>query len=231
MGRQKAVAKDLLASIPFDIDAQQTQPPPKQKRIKKTQPKAKNREKLAERKREVSSLQKTNRNPQSKMKTLEDQAEVTIKAKDDAEEKVGAAKAINKVLQAQLKEVKDKMVEAQRELQDALATKEAEIKAADEKGYNEGEEVLVRKSKEATGTKSLSLNDQVLDLTQDEEVEEVPKDVTAEKASADVTLADKSLDETLQQIDAKLAVEKAAEMSSQQSSVIQTQPANDAEES
>ncbi|XP_028086716.1 stress response protein NST1-like [Camellia sinensis] len=77
------------------------------------------------------------------MKKLEDQAEedqveAAIKAKNDAEEKVGAAEAINKVLQTQLKEVKDKMAEAQRELQDAMATKEAEIKAVDEKGYNKG---------------------------------------------------------------------------------------------
>ena len=40
---------------------------------------------MAEKKREVSSLQKTNKNLQSKMKTLEDQAEVAIKAKDDDE--------------------------------------------------------------------------------------------------------------------------------------------------
>ena len=93
---------------------------------------------LAEKKREVSTLQKANKNLQSKMKTLEDQAEVAIKAKDDAEEKVGVAEAINKVLQAQLKEAEDKMAEAQKELQDALATKEAEVKAADEKAYAEG---------------------------------------------------------------------------------------------
>ncbi|XP_028120754.1 dynactin subunit 1-like [Camellia sinensis] len=190
-------------------------------------------------KREVSSLQKTDKNLQSKMKTLEDQVEIAIKAKDDAEEKVGAADAINKVLQAQLKEAEDKMVEAQRELQDALATKEAEVKAADEKGYNEGEyrcpssailptpsqsadndseskeEVLVRKSKDVVGAKSLPQNEQVLDLTQDEEVEEVSKDATPEKASSDVPPADKSIDETLQEIDAELAAEKVAEMLSQ----------------
>ncbi|CAL5418691.1 unnamed protein product [Camellia sinensis] len=42
MGRQKAIAKDLLANIPDSVDAQPapTQPKPKQKRIKKAQPKA-----------------------------------------------------------------------------------------------------------------------------------------------------------------------------------------------
>ena len=57
--------------------------------------------------------------------------------------------------------------------------------------------------------------EQVLDLTQDEEGEEVPEDAIAEKASADVILADKSIDETLQEIDAELAAEKAADVASQ----------------
>ena len=43
MGRSKPVAKDLRASIPSSVDEQPTQtlPPPKPKRIKKAQPKAK----------------------------------------------------------------------------------------------------------------------------------------------------------------------------------------------
>ena len=89
----------------------------------------------------------------------------------------------------------------------------------------------MRKSKEAAGTKSPSLNEQVLDLTQDEEGEEVPKDATPEKPLSDVSLAEKSLDLTLQEIDAELAAEKAVEMSSQQSSELQTQPTAVAEES
>ncbi|XP_028084311.1 flocculation protein FLO11-like [Camellia sinensis] len=132
--------------------------------------------------------------------TLEDQAEAAIKAQNVAEEKAESAKAIRKVLEAQKGEAGEKMSQVQKELQDALAIKEAEVKAADEKGYNEG----------------------VADVTadyekQDEEGEEVPKDAIPEKASSDVPLADKSLDQTLQEIDAKLAAEKAAEMSSQQS--------------
>ena len=179
-------------------------------------------------------------------------------------------------------------------MQDALATKDAELKATDQNGYNERvadvttdykkqvkqacnkgftlgwmaylkkleipedsplknydvlplpfpsilsqsdddseseKEALVRKSKEAIGTKSPTLNEQVLDLTQDKEGEEVPKEVTTEKASSDVPLADKSLDQTLNEIDAELVAEKVAEMSSQQSSELQTQPPQDAEES
>ena len=97
-----------------------------------------NRERLAKIKREVSSLQKANKSFQSKMKKLEDQAEATIKAQNDAEEKTKSVEAIKKVLEAQKREGEDKMAEAQRELQDALATKEAKVKADDEKGYNEG---------------------------------------------------------------------------------------------
>ncbi|XP_028117239.1 uncharacterized protein LOC114314904 [Camellia sinensis] len=148
------------------------------------------------------------------MNTLEDQAEAAIKAKDVAEEKASAAEATNKVLQAQLKEAEDKTAKAQKNLEDALANKEAEIKAADEKAYAEG----------------------MADVTADYEKQvkqgdEVPKDATAEKASIDVPLADKSLDETLQEIDVELVAEKAAEVSSQQSSELQTQPTATAEES
>ncbi|XP_028052732.1 unconventional myosin-XVIIIa-like [Camellia sinensis] len=199
MGRQKPVAKDLLANISSSVDAQPapTQHPKlKQKRIKKAQPKAtvtqidsedtllisklaesekttsipekrsaetqpsestrskrpnhlghahsfslqsfENRKELADKKRVVSSLQKTNKSLQSKMKTLEDQAEAAIKTQNDAEENTESAEAIRKVLEVPKREAKEKMSQAQKELQDALATKEAEVKAADEKGYNEG---------------------------------------------------------------------------------------------
>ena len=50
------------------------------------------------------------------MKKLEDQAETAIKAKDDADEKAGAAEAINKVLEAQRKESEENMAQAQKEL-------------------------------------------------------------------------------------------------------------------
>ncbi|THG04386.1 hypothetical protein TEA_023479 [Camellia sinensis var. sinensis] len=97
-----------------------------------------NRKELANKKREVSSLQKTNKNLQSKMKTLEDQAEATIKAQNDTEEKAGSIEAVKKVLKAEKEEAGEKTAQAQKELQEALATKDAELTAADEKGYNEG---------------------------------------------------------------------------------------------
>ncbi|XP_028119297.1 uncharacterized protein LOC114316818 [Camellia sinensis] len=148
------------------------------------------------------------------MKKLEDQAEATIKAQTDAEEKTESVEAIKKVLEAKKKVAEEETAQAQKELQEALAMKDAELKAADEKGYNKG----------------------VADVTADYEKqvkqgEEVPKDATAEKTSADVLFSDKSLDETLQEIDAELAAEKAAEVSSQQSSELQTQPSVVVEES
>ncbi|XP_028091795.1 caldesmon-like [Camellia sinensis] len=138
------------------------------------------RQELADKKREVSSLQKTNKNLQSKMKTLEDQVEAAIKAQNDAEEKAEFAEAIKKVLEAEKREAEEKTAQAQKKLQEALATKDAELQVADEKGYNEG----------------------VADVTTDYEKqvkqgEEVPKDATPEKALSDMSFADKSLDVTL----------------------------------
>ena len=48
-------------------------------------------------KREFSSLQKTNKGLQSKMKKLEDQVEAAIKAQANAEEKTEAAEASRNV--------------------------------------------------------------------------------------------------------------------------------------
>ena len=61
-------------------------------------------------------------------------------------------------------------------------------------------------------------------MTQDEEGDEVNKDAAYVKESTDATLADQNLDDTLAEIDAEVAVDKPAEMSSQQSSDLQIQP-------
>ncbi|XP_028072914.1 uncharacterized protein LOC114275112 [Camellia sinensis] len=52
---------------------------------------------LANKKREAASLQKTNKSLQSKMKTLEDQADAAIKAQNVVEEKAESAEAIKKL--------------------------------------------------------------------------------------------------------------------------------------
>ncbi|XP_028073972.1 KNR4/SMI1 homolog [Camellia sinensis] len=325
MGRPKPIAKDLLASIPSDVDAQPTQalPPPKPKRIKKAQPKAKgtqiesedallisklaesdksqpsarkrrseaqpfespkskkpksssattlgskkhaapwaiqnahsfsvqsfeNRQKLANMKKEFSSLQKANKNLQSKMKRFEDQADVAIKAQTEAEEKAESFEAIRKVAESQRKEAKEKMAQAEKELQKALATKEAEIKDADKKAYAQGmanvteayekqlnvpEDSPLRKADAIPLPFPLSapLSQDVSESESkdDKEGDEVPKDAAHEKVSADVPFADKSTEETLQEIDAELTAEKAAEVASQQSSEVPTQLTVDAEE-
>ncbi|XP_028064596.1 axoneme-associated protein mst101(1)-like [Camellia sinensis] len=93
---------------------------------------------LANKTREAANLSKSLSKAKGKIKALVDRAEAAKKAQDEAEEKADAAEAIAKVFAAEKKEAKAKMVEAQKELQDALATKEAEIKAADEKAYAEG---------------------------------------------------------------------------------------------
>ncbi|XP_028065852.1 uncharacterized protein LOC114268817 [Camellia sinensis] len=157
------------------------------------------------------------------MKKLEDQAKAAIKAQTNAEEKAKAAEAIRKVAESQKREAEEKMVQAEKELQEALATKETEIKDVDDKAYAQGmadvtdayeqqDEALVRKSKDADGAKSLLQNEQALDLTQDEEGDEVNKDAAYVKESTDVTLADKNLDDTLAEIDAEVAANKATKM-------------------
>ncbi|KAF5932637.1 hypothetical protein HYC85_028808 [Camellia sinensis] len=80
-------------------------------------------------------------------------------------------------------------------------------------GEDEDEaEVLVRKSREAVGAKSPSLNEQVLDLTQDEDGDAVAKEATPEQGSSDVPQVNKSIDETLAEIDAEIAADKEAEL-------------------
>ncbi|XP_028077674.1 uncharacterized protein CG45076-like [Camellia sinensis] len=250
MGRKKAVVEDLLADILDTVNAQpaQSQPQPKSKpkRLKNAQPKAtaiqhthsfsmqafEMWKELADKIREVAGLQKTIKKAEAKMKTLLDQADAAKKAQDEAEKKIDATEAIAKVLTAEKKEAEAKMAEAQKELQHALATTEAEIKATDEKdsplkntddlplpfpptpsqSENDSEseeETLVRKNKEAVGAQFPSLNEQVVDLSQDEEGE-VSKDATPEKATSDTPIAGKSLDQTLQEIDAELTAERAA---------------------
>ena len=72
------------------------------------------------------------------MKNLEDQAKAAIKAQNDAEEKADSAEATKKVLEVEKREAEEKTAQAQKELQEALAMKDAALKAADEKGYNKG---------------------------------------------------------------------------------------------
>ncbi|GMP85400.1 hypothetical protein CsSME_00038571 [Camellia sinensis var. sinensis] len=93
------------------------------------------------------------------------------------------------------------------------------------------EEGLIRKSKEAVGAKSPSLNEQVLDLTQDNDGDDVIKEATPEQGSSDIPQISKSVDETLAEIDAEIAADEEAEVSLQEISEVQIQPVADAEKS
>ncbi|GMP46499.1 hypothetical protein CsSME_00014623 [Camellia sinensis var. sinensis] len=94
---------------------------------------------LTRKTKKAAGLLKTVNKAEAKMKTLIDQAKAAKQAQDEAEERAGAAVAIVEVLKAEKKEVEEKIAEAQAELIATLATKDAEIKAADEKAYAEGE--------------------------------------------------------------------------------------------
>ncbi|XP_028070420.1 uncharacterized protein LOC114272901 [Camellia sinensis] len=93
---------------------------------------------LANKTKEAAGLQRTINKAEAKIKTLMKQAEEAKKAQEEVEERAGAADAIAKVLEAEKKEVEAKTADAQAELIAALATKDAEIKAMDEKAYAEG---------------------------------------------------------------------------------------------
>ncbi|XP_028099681.1 uncharacterized protein LOC114299192 [Camellia sinensis] len=160
---------------------------------------------------EAASLQKTINKAEAKMKTLISQVEEAKKAKDEVDERAGAAEAITKVLEAKKKEAEAKTAEAQAELIAALATKDAEIKTADEKAYAEG----------VVGVKE--------DYKKQDEDDEVSKEATPEKTTSDEPIVERSIGQTLQEIDVKLEVEKAAEKSSQLSSGAETQSATDVE--
>ncbi|XP_028079138.1 enolase-phosphatase E1-like [Camellia sinensis] len=86
------------------------------------------------------------------------------------------------------------------------------------------EEAEADKSEKAVdaGAKSPTLNEQVMNLTQEEE-DEASKDASPKKSTPEVPIAEKSLDQTLQKIDDELEAEKVAEKCSQLSSRAKTQ--------
>ncbi|XP_028109696.1 uncharacterized protein LOC114308328 [Camellia sinensis] len=197
MGLKKAVVDDLLADIPnvtiVQSPSSQSLPKPKPKRLKKAQAKETAiqhadsfamqafdiKKELVNKTKEAASLLKIVNKAEAKMKTLMDQAKLAKQAQEEADEKAGAAEAVAKVLEVEKKEAEAKTAEAQAELIVALATKEAEIKAADEKAFAE----------EAADVKE----DYKKQVKQDEE-DKVSKDAILEKTTSDVPIAEKSID-------------------------------------
>ncbi|XP_028064781.1 uncharacterized protein LOC114267894 [Camellia sinensis] len=108
------------------------------------------------------------------------------------------------------------------------AEDESESESKDED--KDDDETLVRKPKDTSVTKSPPQEDQVLDMTHEED-EEVIKETTLRQASSDVPQIGKSIDETLAEIDAEIAADKEAEVSLQETSEVQIQPDTDIEKS
>ncbi|XP_028119188.1 resistance to inhibitors of cholinesterase protein 3-like [Camellia sinensis] len=131
-------------------------------------------------------------------KAVENQADVVAKA----------ARAASKVAE-------DRAADAKVALKEALETKKVEIKQtgralppspvqSEEEEEEEEQEEKANADATATGTKSLILNDHVLDLTEDDG-DEVSKSISSK--NAEVAAAKKSLNETLKEIDEEIAVE------------------------
>ncbi|CAL5418932.1 unnamed protein product [Camellia sinensis] len=94
----------------------------------------------------------------------------------------------------------------------------------------EAEAEVAEKEYEATiRAKSPTLNDQVLDLTEEDE-DEVSKSTSPKKADTfetKITIAAKSLDQTFLEIDAKIAAEKSTQLSTK----VETMPTFKVEQS
>ena len=87
-----------------------------------------------------------------------------------------------------------------------------ESESESEDADKEEDEALVRKPKDAAGAKSPPQNEQVLDLTQDEEGDEVIPEAVPDTVPADIPSEVKTVEQTLQEIDAEIAAEKEAEV-------------------
>ncbi|XP_028070245.1 protein WEAK CHLOROPLAST MOVEMENT UNDER BLUE LIGHT-like 2 [Camellia sinensis] len=123
---------------------------------------------LANKTKEAAGLQKTINKAEAKMKTLINQAEEAKKAKDEAKERAEAAEAITKVLEAEKKEVEAKIADAQVELIAALATKNVEIKATDERAYNEGVVDVKEEYKKQVKQVAMKCRDRLHELVKEE---------------------------------------------------------------
>lgn len=86
---------------------------------------------------EVTGFLSSLNNVEAKIKVLLDQAKAAKRVQDQAEEGAETAEAITEVLKSEIKDAEAKIVEVKKKLQEALATKEVEIKATDKKAFSE----------------------------------------------------------------------------------------------
>ncbi|XP_028082077.1 uncharacterized protein LOC114283465 [Camellia sinensis] len=93
---------------------------------------------LTKKTKEVAKLLAPLNKAEARIEDLLDKAKATELALKTVEDRAEVVENVIKVAQTEAKEAKEKETEAQTELQTALATKEVEIKAADEKAYTKG---------------------------------------------------------------------------------------------
>ncbi|GMQ05130.1 hypothetical protein CsSME_00050277 [Camellia sinensis var. sinensis] len=149
------------------------------------------------------------------VKIEEVEKELTRKTKE-------SAKLLSSLNQAKVhaKEAEAKEAQAEADLKEAIASKEAKIKAVDDKAYAKGAVSLACnkghylenaevEAEVIAGDESPILNDQVLDLTQDEEMEVSKNASPKANPETEAKTAEKSLDETLLEIDAEIVAEKS----------------------
>ncbi|XP_028122716.1 neurofilament medium polypeptide-like [Camellia sinensis] len=246
MGFKKAVAEDLLADIPNVVTVIQHAHSFVMQAfdIKKE---------LARKTKEAVGLVKSLNNTKAKIRGLIDKAKTAKQAQDEAKEKAGAAEAVAEVLKVEKKEAEAKTAEAQAELLAALATMDAEIKAADEKELTVPEDSPLRDagrlelpfpsaSSQSEAKAGEEEEKEEGEEAEDEEAEvvgaedpagdeedEVSKGDSPQKTTSEVPIVEKSINQTLQEIDAELEAEKAAEKILQLSSGAETKLATDAE--
>ncbi|XP_028065624.1 uncharacterized protein LOC114268625 [Camellia sinensis] len=198
---------------------------------------------LARKTKEVAKLLSSLHHAGANNQALLDQAEASKVTQDLAEEKAKTANDEAETARADLEAAKGKAADLEAKLQEALASKEAEVNAADEKAFEEGQTAVRDQYKQqepnvsgdeadeddaedggvdeveeeaATDPKSPTLNEQI-DLTQDEEDDLVSKGISPKPTSseAEVQCTERSLDQTLQKIDAEIVTEKNATPPSQ----------------
>ncbi|XP_028099641.1 uncharacterized protein LOC114299156 [Camellia sinensis] len=237
MGRPKPIAVDLLADLPADVDAvpAQSMPPPKPKRIKKAQPKAKATEVEAEDALPISQLAK-NRKSTSTSAKRSAEAQPSGSTQSKKRRSSSATTSGSKkpdVPWAPKLTLEDKPI---------MSTESADdinLNVLEDSPLHKAEAIPLPfpppapSSSQAEDEAESEAEDE--DNNEDEalgdEVGEAPREAVTGILSSDLLLAERSLDKTLVEIDAELEAEKIAEEVPPESSKVPAPPAVNAEES
>ncbi|XP_028125179.1 nucleolin-like [Camellia sinensis] len=261
MVRPRPVVQDLLADLPTDAEAVPTQSmlPPKPKRVKKAQPKAKATDaeaedavpisKLAESKKSTSVSTKRSAEGQPSGSTQSKRPRSSF-ATTSASKKPDVPWAPDLSLEDRpimASESADDInldlpVDSPLRNADAIplpfppppeGESESDADAEDE-DKETNEEALVRKPKDAVIVKSPPPTEQIMDLTLDEEGDEA-KEATKETAtghlSSNLLLIERSVEESLAEIDAEIQADKVADEVPPESSEVPVPAVANSEES